>query len=521
MGIFAKRYTNPVGMKSGGSVQAPRTANIADQHHKLAYINNEEEALLRARGGTGQPGPKGIPAFPPDDGNTGASTGGMGHAGNSGAKGNSSSTSGSGGAKGNPGDIASGGFGTGNSSNSGSSSKGTGSKGRQDGPGSKTEGNNMGTSQAQRDADNKASAGKAAKDKAAAAAKNATAAKAAKELATNKAKRDAQAKVAAAEKAQAVKDQAVKDAKAKELATKAKVTLSQKNVLVKPDAKGLINGYTKEEIANSQKNGLTKNGWGYITDDGLKVEGWQDKINGGGKGFGGTSFGVTGGADLDLNNDRYIDESERAKGIAAGKDLTQNGWSRTGTALGVTPLGSGYAPTGIAGFFDAGLIGMARKLSPPSYTRPDDTSLLSNQVQMNLDKWWEGDRYATFDNDGNRIAADPVDNENTAFANPFTDKNEDGGNGPAAPIQQPKIAPSCPAGYVFDQATQACVLGDGVAFSPYVQSYNAPVLSPYAAYQPSSQFQPDFSVPSYIPQMPAQPSGIMASTPTQRYLRTA
>ena len=92
---------------------------------------------------------------------------------------------------------------------------------------------------------------------------------------------------------------------------------------------------------------------------------------------------------------------------------------------------------------------------------------------------------------------------------------------PAAPIQPPKIAPSCPTGYVFDQATQACVLGGGVAFSPTVQSYNAPVLSPYAAYQPSSQFQPDFSVPSYIPQMPAQPSGIMASTPTQRYLGTA
>jgi hypothetical protein len=64
MGIFAKRYTNPVGMKSGGSVQAPRTTNVRGQHHKLAYINNEEEALLRARGGTGQAGPGGIPAFP-------------------------------------------------------------------------------------------------------------------------------------------------------------------------------------------------------------------------------------------------------------------------------------------------------------------------------------------------------------------------------------------------------------------------------------------------------------------------
>jgi hypothetical protein len=84
MGIFAKRYTNPVGMKSGGSVQAPRTTNVRGQHHKLAYINNEEEALLRARGGTGQAGPGGIPAFPPVKGKTrGKSNAGTGFSGGS------------------------------------------------------------------------------------------------------------------------------------------------------------------------------------------------------------------------------------------------------------------------------------------------------------------------------------------------------------------------------------------------------------------------------------------------------
>jgi hypothetical protein len=78
-------FGKPFGYAAGGRVQAPRTTNIADQHHKLAYINNEEEALLRARGGTGQAGPGGIPAFPPVKGKTrGKSNAGTGFSGGSG-----------------------------------------------------------------------------------------------------------------------------------------------------------------------------------------------------------------------------------------------------------------------------------------------------------------------------------------------------------------------------------------------------------------------------------------------------
>jgi hypothetical protein len=77
-------FGKPFGYAAGGRVQAPRTTNIADQHHKLAYINNEEEALLRARGGTGQAGPGGIPAFPPVRGRTqGRSNAGTGFSGGS------------------------------------------------------------------------------------------------------------------------------------------------------------------------------------------------------------------------------------------------------------------------------------------------------------------------------------------------------------------------------------------------------------------------------------------------------
>jgi len=50
-------------MAQGGSV--PRQAMIEEQPHMLAYINPEEEMMLRNMGGTGQPGPGGVPAYPP------------------------------------------------------------------------------------------------------------------------------------------------------------------------------------------------------------------------------------------------------------------------------------------------------------------------------------------------------------------------------------------------------------------------------------------------------------------------
>tara|TARA_R110000850_G_scaffold96603_1_gene201835 strand:+ start:131 stop:829 length:699 start_codon:yes stop_codon:yes gene_type:complete len=46
----------------------PRRTMIANQPHMLAYINPQEEMLLRQLGGTGQAGPMGVPAYPPGDG---------------------------------------------------------------------------------------------------------------------------------------------------------------------------------------------------------------------------------------------------------------------------------------------------------------------------------------------------------------------------------------------------------------------------------------------------------------------
>ena len=53
------------GYEDGGIV--PRQTSIGDQPHMLAYINQDEEALLRSFGGSGIAGPGGIPSYPPDD----------------------------------------------------------------------------------------------------------------------------------------------------------------------------------------------------------------------------------------------------------------------------------------------------------------------------------------------------------------------------------------------------------------------------------------------------------------------
>jgi hypothetical protein len=66
-------------------IMPPRNTKIRGQDHLLAYITPEEAALLKARGGSGEPGPMGIPqyGYGDDDGSGGygdgdSDTGGMG-----------------------------------------------------------------------------------------------------------------------------------------------------------------------------------------------------------------------------------------------------------------------------------------------------------------------------------------------------------------------------------------------------------------------------------------------------------
>lgn len=58
-------------MASKMSKAPAKKVNVAGQEHSLAYINKNEARMLRRMGGSGKPGPSGIPTYIPDDGNRG------------------------------------------------------------------------------------------------------------------------------------------------------------------------------------------------------------------------------------------------------------------------------------------------------------------------------------------------------------------------------------------------------------------------------------------------------------------
>ena len=89
----------------------------------------------------------------------------------------------------------------------------------------------------------------------------------------------------------------------------------------------------------------TDDKWGYTRADGTVVSAAQDMFDGGGKNFGGESFGISGGALADLNGDGYVTNAE----ADATGGLNQNFVSKISNASGATPLGSGLEPTGVAG----------------------------------------------------------------------------------------------------------------------------------------------------------------------------
>ena len=57
----------------------PRKTTINDQPHMLAYINPQEAMMLKSMGGTGKPGPGGVPAFAYGIGGQGAADAGYGY----------------------------------------------------------------------------------------------------------------------------------------------------------------------------------------------------------------------------------------------------------------------------------------------------------------------------------------------------------------------------------------------------------------------------------------------------------
>ena len=117
-----------------------------------------------------------------------------------------------------------------------------------------------------------------------------------------------------------------------------------------------------------------------------------DMRDGGGKGIAGFYFGSSGGVDADKNKDGYVDENEFNTGVEEG--VMKQGFGRVSNAIGATPLFSGREPEGIAKFFQTGgLMGGLMGVDPPKvranlkgqYTQADIDQYVSKQAELAQD----------------------------------------------------------------------------------------------------------------------------------------
>jgi hypothetical protein len=87
-------------------------------------------------------------------------------------------------------------------------------------------------------------------------------------------------------------------------------------------------------ITDSQNDGE----YGYYNNDGSYVPKEIDKYNGGGPDYSGVRFASGGGAQFDLDGDRFLSKTEMRLGEDAGKELDQNFWSKLGRVLAAPHL---------------------------------------------------------------------------------------------------------------------------------------------------------------------------------------
>jgi hypothetical protein len=171
------------------------------------------------------------------------------------------------------------------------------------------------------------------------------------------------------------------------------VTVSTQDALTTPQTFGALpDGVTQQMITDSQNDGE----YGYYNNDGSYVPKEIDKYNGGGPDYGGVRFASGGGAQFDLDGDRFLSKTEMGIGEAAGKELDQNFWSKAGTGLGVTSLGSGQDPTGVAKWAEKLIVpggSTLRKLNPPAFERPlssyDPNNPYADVGEDAPNIWWE------------------------------------------------------------------------------------------------------------------------------------
>jgi hypothetical protein len=200
----------------------------------------------------------------------------------------------------------------------------------------------------------------------------------------------------------------------------------------------LPEGVTQQMITDSQNDGE----YGYYNNDGSYVPKEIDKYNGGGPDYGGVRFASGGGAQFDLDGDRFLSKTEMRIGEEAGKELDQNFWSKAGTGLGVTSLGSGQDPTGVAKWAEKLLVpggSTLRKLSPPAYERPlssyDPTNPYADVGEDAPNIWWEKGKTNPLGFEYKRTSAEVLadrteSREKAAIAAANELTNNDNDNGP-------------------------------------------------------------------------------------------
>ena len=109
-----------------------------------------------------------------------------------------------------------------------------------------------------------------------------------------------------------------------------------------------------------------------------------DMRDGGGKGIAGFYFGSSGGVDADKNKDGYVDENEFNTGVKEG--VMKQGFGRVSNAIKATPLFSGREPEGIAKFFQTGgLMGGLMRVEPPKLR----DNLKGKYTKADIDKYVE------------------------------------------------------------------------------------------------------------------------------------
>jgi hypothetical protein len=156
----------------------------------------------------------------------------------------------------------------------------------------------------------------------------------------------------------------------------------------------LPDGVTQQMITDSQNDGE----YGYYNNDGSYVPKEIDKYNGGGPDYSGVRFASGGGAQFDLDGDRFLSKNRNGylEKPQAKNWIKDNFWSKAGTGLGGTPLGSGQDPTGVAKWAEKLLVpggSTIRKLSPPAFERPlssyDPTNPYADVGENAPNIWWE------------------------------------------------------------------------------------------------------------------------------------